>query len=231
LKHLASLHNAEFHEKQRMGFSVWNMPRFLRCYLETLEHLHLPRGVVDEARSIVEEAGSRLEITDVRPAPPPLDLAFTGTPRDVAQQQAIDAVAGHDLGVLVAPPGAGKTVMACALIARHATPTLVLVDRAPLLNQWRERLHTFLGLPKDTIGQIGGGKNRRTGVVDLVMLQTLARQDDPAALLDGDGLVVVDECHHVAAETFETAIRDIPHAAGWALPRRRNAPTTATRSC
>jgi superfamily II DNA or RNA helicase len=47
-------------------------------------------------------------------------------------------------------------------------------------------------------------------VVDLVMLQTLARQDDPAALLDGYGLVVVDECHHVAAETFETAIRDIP---------------------
>jgi hypothetical protein len=223
LKHLASLHNAEFHDRQRMAFSVWNTPRFLRCYLETLEHLHLPRGVIDEARAIVEEAGSRLEITDVRPAPPPLDLAFTGTPRDVAQQQAIDAMAGHDLGVLVAPPGAGKTVMACALIARHATPTLVLVDRAPLLNQWRERLHTFLGLPKDTIGQIGGGKNRRAGVVDLVMLQTLARQDDPAALLDGYGLVVVDECHHVAAETFETAIRDIP-ARRWlgltATPKR-----------
>jgi superfamily II DNA or RNA helicase len=116
----------------------------------------------------------------VCPAPPPLDLAFTGTPRDVAQQQAIDAMAGHDLGVLVA----GKTVMACAPIARHATPTLVLVDRAPLLNQWRERLQTFLGLPTDTIGQIGGGKNRRAGVVDLVMLQTLARQDDPAAPLD-----------------------------------------------
>jgi superfamily II DNA or RNA helicase len=223
LKHLASLHNAEFHEKQRMGFSVWNTPRFLRCYLETLEHLHLPRGVVDEARAIVEEAGSRLEITDVRPAPPRLDLAFTGTPRDASQQQAIDAMAGHDLGVLVAPPGAGKTVMACALIARHATPTLVLVDRAPLLNQWRERLHTFLGLPKDTIGQIGGGKNRRSGVVDLAMLQTLVRQDDPAALLDGYGLVVVDECHHVAAETFETAIRDIP-ARRWlgltATPKR-----------
>lgn len=99
--------------------------------------------------------------------------------------------------------------MACALIARHATSALVLVDRAPLLRQWQERLRTCLGLPAERIGQIGGGKSRRTGVVDLAMLQTLARHDDPAALLDGYGLVVVDECHHVAADTFESAIKNI----------------------
>ncbi len=223
LKHLASLHNAEFHDKQRMGFSVWNTPRFLRCYLETLEHLYLPRGVVDEARYIVAEAGARLQITDVRPDPAPARFTFTGTPRDDAQRRAIDALAGHAMGVLVAPPGAGKTVMACALIAHHATPTLVLMDRAPLLKQWQDRLATFLGLDRQQIGQIGGGKSRRTGVVDLVMLQTLARHDDPATLLDGYGLVVVDECHHVAAETFEAAIRDIP-ARRWlgltATPKR-----------
>ncbi len=209
LKHLASLHNAEFHDMQRMGFSVWNTPRFIRCYVETLEHLHLPRGVVDEARSLVEEAGSRLEVTDVRPSPPPLEFTFTGTPRDETQRRAIDAMAGHDLGVLVAPPGAGKTVMACALVAHHGVPTLVLVDRAPLLKQWQDRLGAFLGLPKEKIGQLGGGKSRRTGVLDRAMLQTLARHDDPATLQDGYGLVVVDECHHVAAETFERAIRDI----------------------
>lgn len=99
--------------------------------------------------------------------------------------------------------------MACALIARHATPVLVLVDRAPLLRQWQERLRTHLGLPAEQIGQIGGGKSKRTGIVDLAMLQTLARHDDPAALLDGYGLVVVDECHHVAADTFEAAIKNI----------------------
>jgi len=101
----------------------------------------------------------------------------------------VEVMARHELGVLVAPPGAGKTVMACALIARHVTPVLVLVDRAPLLRQWQERLRTHLGLPAEQIGQIGGGKSRRTGMVDLAMLQTLARHDDPAALLDGYGLV------------------------------------------
>ena len=209
LKHLASLHNAEFYEKQRMGFSVWKTPRFLRCYEETLEHLYLPRGVQEEAQSIIEEAGSRLEIRDVRPAPARLHLSFIGTLRDEAQENAVDAMAGHELGLLVAPPGAGKTVMACALIARRSMPALVLVDRAPLLRQWQERLRTCLGLTIGQIGQIGGGKSRRTGVVDLAMLQTVARHDDPAALLDGYGLVVVDECHHVAADTFEGAIKNI----------------------
>ena len=223
LKHLASLHNPQFYEKQRMGFSVWNTPRFLRCYTETLEHLYLPRGVLEEAQALVGEAGSHLEITDVRPQPGQLGVSFTGTPRDAAQKHAIDVMRRHDLGVLVAPPGAGKTVIGCALIAHHGTPTLVLVDRAPLLRQWQQRLHAFLGLTMDQIGQIGAGKARRTGVVDLAMLQTLARHEDPASMLDGYGLVVVDECHHVAADTFETAIRTIP-ARRWlgltATPRR-----------
>jgi len=209
LKHLASLHNAEFHDKQRMGLSVWNTPRFLRCYEETLEHLYLPRGVLEQAESILAEAGSRLQIDDRRPEPARLDLAFAGTLRDAAQDIAVQVMSRHDMGVLVAPPGAGKTVMACALIAHHQAPTLVLVDRAPLLQQWRDRLHTHLSLPRQQIGQIGGGKTTRTGVVDLAMLQTLVRHHDPAALLDGYGLVVVDECHHVAATTFEQALRHI----------------------
>src|SRR6266496_3030463 len=160
LKHLASLHNAEFYDKQRMGFSVWKTPRFLRCYEETLEHIYLPRGVLEQAKSIIEEAGSRLEIRDARPVPARLELSFDGALRDDAQEKAVEVMARHELGVLVAPPGAGKTVMACALIARHATPVLVLVDRGPLLRQWQERLRTCLGLPAERIGQIGGASCR-----------------------------------------------------------------------
>ncbi len=223
LKHLAALHNPEFYERQRLGFSVWDTPSMIRCYDETLEHLYLPRGISARAVELIEKAGSRLDVVDVRPEPEPLQVSFTGTLRDTVQEQAVEAMSGHQLGVLVAPPGSGKTVMACALIARHQTPTLVLVDRGPLLTQWRKRLAQHLNLHSKQIGQLGGGKNKLTGEVDLATLQTLTRLEDPAQVLSQYGLIVVDECHHVAAHTFASAIKNVP-ARRWlgltATPKR-----------
>ncbi|MCP4965401.1 MAG: DEAD/DEAH box helicase, partial [bacterium] len=114
----------------------------------------------------------------------------------------------HELGVVVAPPGAGKTVIACAAIAHHQRPTLVLVDRRPLLEQWQDRLQEYLGLKEDQIGLIGGGKKRPTGIVDVAMIQTVARMDRPRELFDQYGLVVVDECHHLPAVSFEACVRE-----------------------
>lgn len=119
-------------------------------------------------------------------------------------------MAEHDLGILAAPPGSGKTVVGCALIAHRRVPTLVIVDRKPLVEQWCDRLVTHLDLKPKQIGQLGGGRAKPRGVVDLAMVQSLARRDDLAELTAGYGLVIVDECHHVPAVTFERAVRDIP---------------------
>ena len=131
----------------------------------------------------------------------------------------------RDDGVLVAPPGAGKTVIACALIAERKLPTLILAHSKPLLEQWRTQLQTLLGLPSKQIGQRGGGRRKRTGIVDLAMIQSLKAVDDLEAFFSGYGLVVVDECHHLPAFSFESAVRRAPvrHFLGLtATPYRRD---------
>ena len=222
LKHAASTYNPEFYDRQRRRQSTWNVPRIITSYDETLDdHLVLPRGLLDTATRLIGEAGSKIEIDDQRTTGDTLDLttAFELRPQ---QQEAADAVLPHELGLLVAPPGSGKTVMACAVIARRAIPTLVLVDRKTLADQWRRQITDLLGHKP---GQLGGGRSKLTGVVDIATLQTLARRTDLADKLSTYGQIIVDECHHVPAAAFETAVRAIP-ARYWvgltATPYRRD---------
>jgi superfamily II DNA or RNA helicase len=207
LKHAASFHNPQFYRKQNQRFSTFNTPRLICCFDACdPDWLKLPRGLADEATQLIAAAGGTLTITSDLPEPPPITAHFTGE-LTTAQQAAVQAMTEHPAGTLVAPPGSGKTIMACALIAHHHTPTAVIVNRAELLTQWKERLTAFLDLGEGQVGSLGGGKDRRTRTVDLIMLQTLSHRDAPDDLLDGYGLVIVDECHAVGAPGAEAAIR------------------------
>jgi superfamily II DNA or RNA helicase len=221
-KHAASIANPKFYELQRLRKSTWDTPRFIRGYDVTVDdHLILPRGLRHTVTKIIEDAGSRLDLTDVRNPGHEIDVAFAAelTGR---QSGAVSAVLAHDEGVLVAPPGSGKTVMACAVIAERSTSTLVLVDRKALAEQWRSRVEQFLGVRP---GQVGGGRRKLTGVVDVAMLPSLARRDDIAELTSGYGQVIVDECHHLGAAAYEHSVKRIG-AQFWlgltATPTRRD---------
>jgi superfamily II DNA or RNA helicase len=208
IKRLGTIANPVFYEKQRLRFPTINIPRFIFCGEEHDDKLVLPRGTLHDIEKLFSKAGGNLEIIDTRPAPVTTELSFTGT-LTATQSAAVEAILGHEAGVLVAPPGAGKTVMACAAIARRSVSTLILVHRKQLLDQWSDRLQTFLGISKSDIHILGKARYPDAPVA-LGMFPTLARSEFPEALLAKYGHVIIDECHHVPAASFEAAMKRCP---------------------
>lgn len=209
LKRLATFANPVFHEKQRLRFPTYDTPRFIFAGELHPDRLLLPRGVIDDAVSLIESAGGTVTIQDARPDAPRIRWTFYGE-LHAEQKRAVREMAKHDYGVLSAPPGAGKTVMGCALIARHRTAALVLVHRDILLEQWREEAGRFLGLKRKEIGVWRGKGSRMTGRLDIAMLPSLSRWENVSELFAGYGLVIVDECHHVPAVSFEALLKACP---------------------
>ena len=138
----------------------------------------------------------------------PLRRSFQGKLRPL-QEEAVASIGGHDDGVLCAPTAFGKTAVAAWMIAKRKVNTLVLVHRQQLLDQWHERLAMFLGMPPKSIGQIGGGKVDRMGCVDVAVIQSLHRKDEVKDFVAEYGQVIVDECHHISAFTFEQVMRQV----------------------
>ncbi len=208
LKHAASVSNPEFYRRQAQRFSTFGTPRLVTCFEHDADELRLPRGLLDEATGVLADAGFRVDVAVDVAAHSSIDVAFTGELHD-QQRSALEALRKHDTGVLVAPPGSGKTVIACALIADRSTPTAILVNRAELLEQWRTRLTEFLSITDKEIGQLGNGRRKRRGVVDLIMMQSIAHRGGDPTVLEDYGQVIIDECHAIAAPAVEAAIRTV----------------------
>ncbi|HXY54054.1 MAG TPA: DEAD/DEAH box helicase family protein [Nitrospirota bacterium] len=208
IKRLAAFQNPMFYEKQSLRLSTARIPRVISCFEEHPEHIAIPRGCLDSLQELFMEHGVKLVLDDKRIAPAGPSYSFNGTLRE-AQQEAIDEIFKYDLGVLSAPPGFGKTVIGARLIAKRGCRTLVLVHRKELLDQWIARLSLFLGIDPREIGRIGAGKNKPNGILDVAMIQSLVRKDEVNDMVAVYGHVIVDECHHLPAVSFERVLNEV----------------------
>jgi hypothetical protein len=208
IKRLAAFQNPEFFKKQKMRLSTHNTPRVISCFEELPGHVALPRGCRDALQSLLDGYGIALHLDDKRNAGTPTSFSFHGTLSDI-QQQTVDELMLHDIGIFVAPPGSGKTVVGAWLAAARNCSTLVLVHRKPLLDQWVAQLSSFLDLPPKEIGTIGSGKNKVNGKLDVAMMQSLIRKDEVADLVANYGQIIVDECHHLPAFSFERVLAEV----------------------
>jgi superfamily II DNA or RNA helicase len=206
IKRLAAFQNPEFYKRQGLRLFTALTPRVIACAEEHSHHVSLPRGCEDDLRALLSEHGVPLELEDEREGGEKIALEFRGE-LTAPQKEAAQAILRHDIGLFVAPPGAGKTVVGTYLVAARGCSTLVLVHRKPLLDQWVAQLSLFLGLPAARVGRTGG--SRPKGDVDVAMLQSLVRKESVADLVATYGHVIVDECHHVPAVSFERVLNEV----------------------
>jgi len=205
---LAAFQNPEFYRTQAMRFPTYGKPRVISCAELHAKHIALPRGCLDEARALLDQHGVVVDVEDLRESGTalPEGMQFRGDLRP-AQVKAFNALIPHDCGVLAATTAFGKTVLAAAMIAKRGRNALILVHRRELLDQWIERLRSFLEIDPKQIGSIGGGRRKPTGVIDVATIQSLVRKGEVSDIVADYGHVIVDECHHLSASSFELVAR------------------------
>jgi superfamily II DNA or RNA helicase len=205
---LAAFQNPEFYAAQAMRLPTFGKPRVISCAELFTKHIALPRGCFDAAIDLLAANGIQPEVRDERYSGTPLGTRFLGT-LTTEQQAAVDALLAHDTGVLAATTAFGKTVVAARLIAERNANTLVLVHRQQLLDQWVARLREFLDIDADRIGVVRGGRKRPTGFIDVATIQSLVRRGEVSDLVADYGHLIVDECHHLSAVSFEAVARAV----------------------
>ena len=189
-----------------MRLSTYDKPRIIACSEDHPKHIGLPRGCLDDLLQSLSDLNIKTVVRDQRNSGQLLKVTFQGELRP-EQIVAAQAMLAQDTGVLAATTAFGKTVVAAWLIAQRGVNTLVLVHRRQLQQQWIERLSIFLGMPVGAIGRIGGGRAKPTGLLDVAVIQSLVRNGLVDDLVGNYGHLIVDECHHLSAQSFELVAR------------------------
>lgn len=222
IRRLAAYSNPQFYQNLALGFSNNKTPRIVYDGYDEGNHIVIPRGCFDELKSHLYEAGIPCRIIDKRQSGRAINVSFNGT---LYQEQSVAAerLSAHDIGILAAATAFGKTVIGAYLIARRKVNTLVLVNSTEIMNNWVQDLDRFLTIQEElptyttpkgrikrrdsVIGTFSSQKKAATGIIDIAMIGSLGKEDNINPMVRDYGMVIVDECHHAAATTFENVLR------------------------
>lgn len=224
IRRMAAFSNRQYFQNLAMDLPNYNTPRYIYLGSDEGKYIVLPRGLSEKMLSKLTQADIPYSIRDKRSEGKPVRVRFNGKLRE-SQKEAVKAMMAHDNGILHAATAFGKTVVCCNIIAERQVNTLILVDKADLMNQWIERLHEFLvideKLPKyktksgqirtrkKLIGNLQGPHDTLTGIVDVAMIRSLKRKDGFHPLLKEYGQVIMDECHHAASDSAIEVLQEV----------------------
>jgi len=203
---LAAFQNPEFYKAQAMRLSTYGKPRVISCAEDFAKHIGLPRGCFEEVVGMLRSMKIDIKVHDSQYPGIPITSIFQGVLRP-EQEEAAKAILKYDSGTLAATTAFGKTVVAARVIAERGVNTLVLVHRRQLLDQWIVQLKGFLGLEPKAIGFIGSGRHKPSRFIDVALVQSLCRKGIVDDIVGEYGQVIVDECHHISAVSFEKVLR------------------------
>ncbi len=200
--------NVDYLTKKRAGKSTYGTQMYFKTVDEKENVIVMPRGIIRELIKYCNDQNIAYQLEDKRTK---LELVnFTASiPLYDYQQEAVEIIVKKDFGVVVAPPGLGKTVMALEIVARKQQPTLIIVHRRQLFDQWVDKIQSSLGIPKFQVGRIEGGRCEIGKEITVAMIQSLQTPNlpDTEKLYHAFGTIIVDECHHVPAKTFRDVIQ------------------------
>lgn len=224
MRQLAAYSNRDYFRNQAMSMANYDTPRVIYLGEDVGDYIALPRGLKEKVEGVLSEAKVEYAIDDQREYGRAINVSFAGKLKD-SQEEALESMMKNDDGILHAATAFGKTVVCCDLIAKHQVNTLILVDKAELMNQWIERLKEFLVIDEDfpeyktktgrikkrkeLIGNLQGTHDSMTGIVDVAMIRSLKKKDGLHPLLKQYGQVILDECHHGASDSAIEVLREV----------------------
>jgi len=205
LREQLNFYNSDYLIKKNLGKSTFNTEKFFNLIEESESKVMIPRGFSATLVQFCNKENIPYKIIDKRNKRNAVDFD-SDISLQSHQEIALEKIRKKDFGVIVSPPGSGKTVIGLEIIAEKCQPALIIVHRKQLFDQWVERIQDFLKISKKEIGQIGNQKNKIGKSITVAMIQSLARVQDFKKFANSFGTIIVDECHHIPAKSFREVI-------------------------